>query len=160
MPTLDRTGPPVTILMADDDEDDRELTRDALQNTKLAEGMEFVMDGQDLIDYLRGEGRHAKSGKGKPRPRPGIILLDLNMPRKDGREALAEIKSDAELREIPVIVLTTSTDEADIQRTYELGANSFISKPVTHTGLIDVMKNLSRYWFDVVELPTDPLNKR
>jgi CheY-like chemotaxis protein len=158
MPTLDRTRPPVTILMADDDEDDRELTRDALQGSELAAGMEFVADGQDLIDFLRGQGRYAKSSKGKRLP--GIILLDLNMPRKDGREALAEIKADASLREIPVVVLTTSKDEADIQRTYELGANSFISKPVTHTALIDVMRSLSQYWFEIVELPTDPLGRR
>jgi CheY-like chemotaxis protein len=159
MPTLDRPRRPVTILMADDDEDDRELTRDALKDSQLAEGMEFVADGQDLIDYLRGQGRYAKSSS-KVKPRPGIILLDLNMPRKDGREALAEIKADESLREIPVIVLTTSTDEADIQRTYELGANSFISKPVTHAELIDVMRSLSQYWFDVVELPADPLKRR
>jgi CheY-like chemotaxis protein len=158
MPTLDRTGPRVTILMADDDEDDRELTRDALKDSQVADGMEFVADGQDLIDYLRGQGPYAKSSRGERRP--GIILLDLNMPRKDGREALAEIKADASLREIPVVVLTTSKDEADIQRTYELGANSFISKPVTHTGLMDVMRSLSHYWFDVVELPTDPTGKR
>ncbi len=158
MPTLDRTRSPVTILMADDDEDDRELTRDALQHSGVADGMEFVADGQDLIDYLRRQGRYAKSSKAQSRP--GIILLDLNMPRKDGREALAEIKADESLREIPVVVLTTSKDEADIQRTYELGANSFISKPVTHSALIDVMRSLSQYWFDVVELPTDPLGRR
>ncbi len=106
---LDRSGQPITILMADDDEDDRELTRDALQDARLAEDMKFVVDGQDLIDYLRREGRYANSSSAHT-PRPGIILLDLNMPRKDGREALAEIKSDESLKEIPVVVLTTSSD--------------------------------------------------
>jgi CheY-like chemotaxis protein len=149
---LDRSGQPITILMADDDEDDRELTRDALQDSRLAEEMRFVVDGQDLIDYLRREGRYADSSSAHT-PRPGIILLDLNMPRKDGREALAEIKSDESLKEIPIVVLTTSNDEIDVNHTYALGANSFITKPVTHTGLIDVMQSLTRYWLEVVELP-------
>jgi CheY-like chemotaxis protein len=137
--------------MADDDEDDRELTRDALQDPRLAREMRFVTDGQDLIDYLRREGPYSEPSADSPRP--GIILLDLNMPRKDGREALAEIKSDESLREIPVVVLTTSKDEDDVDRTYALGANSFITKPATHTGLIDVMKSLTKYWLEVVELP-------
>jgi two-component system response regulator len=147
----DRPRRPVTILIADDDEDDRELTRDAVQDPRLAREMRFVVDGQDLIDYLRREGPYSQSSEDSPRP--GIILLDLNMPRKDGREALAEIKSDDSLREIPVVVLTTSKDEGDVQRTYALGANSFITKPATHTGLIDVMRHLTEYWLDVVELP-------
>jgi two-component system response regulator len=137
--------------MADDDEDDRELTRDALQDARLAEEMRFVVDGQDLIDYLRRQGPYAEASTDTPRP--GIILLDLNMPRKDGREALAEIKADESLRAIPIVVLTTSKDEDDVHRTYALGANSFITKPVTHTGLVDVMRSLTKYWFDVVELP-------
>ncbi len=153
MPRRDRTPRPITILLADDDEDDRELTRDALQDPGLAEEMRFVVDGQDLIDYLRRQGPYSKADNESPRP--GIILLDLNMPRKDGREALAEIKADESLKEIPVVVLTTSRDEGDVQRTYALGANSFITKPVTHTGLIDVMRSLTRYWLEVVELP-DP----
>ena len=153
---LDRSGQPVTILMADDDEDDRELTRDALQDARLAEEMKFVVDGQDLIDYLRREGRYADSSSADT-PRPGIILLDLNMPRKDGREALAEIKSDASLKEIPVVVLTTSNDETDVKHSYTLGANSFITKPVTHTGLIDVMHSLTKYWLEVVALPDESL---
>src|SRR5690348_11948190 len=109
---------PITILLADDDPDDRELTREALQNSHLANEMRFVVDGQDLMDYLRREGRYAKEGI--EAPRPGIILLDLNMPKKDGREALAEMKADDSLRHIPVVVLTTSRDEADIFRTYDL----------------------------------------
>jgi CheY-like chemotaxis protein len=141
---------PITILMADDDEDDRELTREAMSNSRLANEMRFVVDGQELIDYLRHEGAYA-GGAGAPEP--GIILLDLNMPKKDGREALAEIKSDPGLRHIPVVVLTTSKAEEDIFRTYGLGVNSFITKPVTFAGLVEVLSAWSRYWFEIVELP-------
>ena len=147
----DAVRKPVTILMADDDEEDRDFTRDALQNAHLANAMRFVVDGQDLMDYLRHEGRYANGSVDAPRP--GVILLDLNMPKKDGREALAEIKSDEDLRSIPVIVLTTSKDEEDVFRTYDLGVNSFITKPVTFTGLVEVMRNWQRYWFELVELP-------
>jgi CheY-like chemotaxis protein len=147
----ERTGWPVTILLADDDPDDRELTRDALQDARLANEMHCVVDGQDLMDYLRREGRYGASAADAPRP--GIILLDLNMPKKDGREALAEIKADPRLRGIPVVVLTTSKDEQDIVRSYDLGVNSFITKPVTFAGLVDAMRAWSRYWFELVELP-------
>lgn len=143
----------VTILMADDDEDDRDLTREALQNSRLANQMRFVVDGQDLMDYLRRDGRYADPAADAPRP--GIILLDLNMPKKDGREALAEIKADAKLRSIPVVVLTTSKDEEDVFRTYDLGVSSFITKPVTFAGLVEAMKTWQRYWFELVEL-ADP----
>lgn len=144
---------PITILMADDDEDDRELARDALQDARLANDMRFAVDGQDLMDYLRREGPYADATVDAPRP--GIILLDLNMPKKDGREALAEIKGDPALRRIPVVVLTTSKDEADVLRTYDLGVSSFITKPVTFGGLVEVMRTWSRYWFELVELPSD-----
>jgi CheY-like chemotaxis protein len=140
---------PFTILLADDDEEDRELARDALQDSRLANEMKFVVDGQDLLDYLRHEGRWAEEES----PRPGIILLDLNMPKMDGREALAEIKADDSLRRIPVVVLTTSKDEADVLSTYDLGVSSFITKPVTFGGLVDVMKTWTQYWFEIVELP-------
>src|ERR1700727_2556850 len=119
----------ITILLADDDEEDRELARDALQDSRLANEMRFVVDGQDLMDYLRHEGRYADPSVQSPRP--GIILLDLNMPKKDGREALAEIKADESLRRIPIVVLTTSKDEADVLSTYDLGVSSFITQPVT-----------------------------
>ena len=142
---------PITILMADDDEEDCELTRDALQDARLANQMKFVGDGQQLLDYLRREGRYADPSVDAPRP--GIILLDLNMPKRDGREALAEIKSDESLRRIPIVVLTTSNDEADVLRTYDLGVNSFITKPVTFEGLVEVMRTWSRYWLEIVELP-------
>jgi CheY-like chemotaxis protein len=137
--------------MADDDEEDCELTRDALQDGRLANEMKFVHDGQELIDYLRREGSYADPSVHAPRP--GIILLDLNMPKKDGREALAEIKADPALRQIPIIVLTTSKDEEDVLRTYDLGVNSFITKPVTFAGLVEVMRTWTRYWLEIVELP-------
>jgi CheY-like chemotaxis protein len=137
--------------MADDDEEDRDLARDALHNASLAGEMRFVVDGQDLMDYLRREGPYADESVDAPRP--GIILLDLNMPKKDGREALAEMKADKSLRSIPVVVLTTSRDEADIFRTYDLGVNSFITKPTTFAGLVEVMRTWQRYWMELVELP-------
>jgi CheY-like chemotaxis protein len=141
---------PITILMADDDADDRMLARDAWQESRLANTFRFVEDGQELMDYLQRKGRYAQEDA----PRPGLILLDLNMPRKDGRQALQEIKSDPELRRIPVVVLTTSKTEEDILRTYDLGANSFISKPVTFERLVDIVRTLGTYWFNIVELPT------
>lgn len=150
MPESEPLSRAVIILMADDDEDDREMTKEALQNARLANQMRFVVDGQDLMDYLRREGRY--SDQLVEAPRPGIILLDLNMPKKDGREALAEIKSDPDLRGIPVVVLTTSKDEEDILRTYDLGVNSFITKPVTFAGLVEAMRTWQRYWLELVEL--------
>ena len=151
MSQLDPPRRPMTILMADDDQDDRELTQDALKGTSLTNEVRFAVDGQDLMDYLRRAGCYADPLVDAPRP--GIILLDLNMPKKDGREALAEIKSDEALRQIPVVVLTTSNDEADIFRTYNLGVNSFITKPVTFAGLVEVMRTWTRYWFEIVDLP-------
>jgi CheY-like chemotaxis protein len=137
--------------MADDDEEDRELTRDALSAAHLKNQLHFVSDGQELMDYLRSEGGYGDGAA--PAPRPGIILLDLNMPKKDGREALAEIKADERLRQIPVVVLTTSKDEHDVLRSYDLGVNSFITKPVTFSSLVEVMSTWTRYWFEIVELP-------
>jgi len=148
MSQFDVPGRPFTILLADDDEEDRELAREALQGSRLANEMKFVTDGQDLLDYLRHEGRWTEEDS----PRPGIILLDLNMPKKDGREALQEIKADESLRRIPIVVLTTSKDEADVLATYDLGVSSFITKPVTFGGLVDVMKTWTQYWFEIVEV--------
>jgi CheY-like chemotaxis protein len=142
----------MTILMAEDDPDDRVLTREAMESAHVANDLRFVNDGQYLMDYLRREGDYADASEADA-PMPGIILLDLNMPRMDGREALAEIKSDPELRKIPVVVLTTSKAEEDIVKTYELGVNSFITKPVTFTALVEVMQTWSRYWFEIVDLP-------
>jgi CheY-like chemotaxis protein len=140
--------------MADDDEDDRDLTRDALEDVKYINEMEFVVDGQDLLDYLRSSGPYASPAT-EGHARPSLILLDLNMPRKDGREALAEIKSDRDLRSIPVVVLTTSSDDQDIRSAYDLGANSYITKPVTGTKLHTVLATMAEYWTEVVVLP-DP----
>jgi CheY-like chemotaxis protein len=137
--------------MADDDEDDRDLARDALEGTGVGERMEFVQDGQELIDYLRKDGAY----RDETTRRPSLILLDLNMPRKDGREALAELKADESLRQIPVVVLTTSNDEMDIEQAYDLGASSYITKPVTHTQLTEVMHSIAHYWSEIVELPDE-----
>jgi CheY-like chemotaxis protein len=142
----------VIILMADDDEDDRLMTKEALEEARLKNELRFVEDGEELMNYLRHQGEYADAEKA---PRPGLILLDLNMPRKDGREALKEIKADPELRRIPIIVLTTSKAEEDILRTYDLGVNSFITKPVSFDGLVEVMKSLALYWLEIVELPHD-----
>ena len=141
---------PIVILMADDDPDDRDLASAALEESRLANRLHFVEDGQELLDYLRNRPPFEDAAK---HPRPGLILLDLNMPKKDGREALAEIKADPTLRTIPVVVLTTSRAEEDVFRSYDLGVNSFISKPVTFDGLVQVMRVLGRYWFEIVELP-------
>jgi CheY-like chemotaxis protein len=138
--------------MADDDADDRLLAKDALTECRLANDLHFVENGEELLDYLKRRGKFAQMTDS---PRPGLILLDLNMPKKDGREALKEIKADPELRKIPVVVLTTSKADTDIGRIYELGANSFISKPVSFDSLVEVMKILGRYWFEIVELPVN-----
>jgi CheY-like chemotaxis protein len=140
----------VTILLADDDEEDRSMTISALRERRVANDIRCVGDGEELSDYLFHRGRYANP---EDAPTPGLILLDLNMPRKDGREVLAEIKADASLRSIPVVVLTTSKAEEDVTRTYNLGVNSFITKPVTFDGLVGAMEAFSRYWLEIVELP-------
>lgn len=140
----------IDILIAEDDEEDRMLIRDALAESRLKNNIQFVEDGEQLLDYLRNEGKYADKVM---YPRPGLILLDLNMPRKDGREALTEIKADDSLRTIPVIVLTTSKAEEDILKTYNLGVSSFITKPVNFNSLVNIMQTLKKYWFEIVELP-------
>lgn len=140
----------VTILMADDDEDDRLLTQDALTESRVVNEFHCVEDGVELLRYLRREGPYQDAEK---HPAPSLILLDLNMPRMDGREALAEIKADPTLRSIPVIILTTSKAEEDMIRGYGLGAASYISKPVTFDKLVELMRSLGRYWIEFVELP-------
>lgn len=141
---------PIVILMADDDPDDRMMAEDALREGQLSNRLVCVEDGEELLNYLLRRGKYEDP---KTSPRPGVILLDLNMPRKDGREALREIKSNQELRNIPVVIMTTSKAEEDIWRTYDLGANSFIVKPVTFDGLVDVMQSVGKYWFEIVQLP-------
>ena len=138
------------VLVAEDDSDDRLLIKDALAEGHWQGDLRFVEDGQELLDYLWRRGKYCLPGNA---PRPGLILLDLNMPRKDGREALQEIKSDADLRRIPVVVLTTSKASTDIGRMYDLGANSFIAKPFQFDALVSVMRLLGQYWFSIVELP-------
>ncbi|WP_299412997.1 response regulator [Acaryochloris sp. IP29b_bin.148] len=143
---------PITILMADDDEDDRMLTAEALEESRLSNEIRFVKDGEELMDYLFRRGQYTDP---KTSPRPGLILLDLNMPKKDGREALQEIKANPELRRIPIVVLTTSNTDIDIYRSYDLGANTYITKPVTFDALVEVMQTLGQYWFTVVALPPE-----
>ena len=136
---------PITILMADDDEDDRLLTQDALAESRVLNELYFVEDGVELLEYLERKGKFEDKNSS---PRPGLILLDLNMPRMDGREALQAIKG------IPVVILTTSKQEEDMVKGYDLGAASYITKPVTFDGLVELMKTLGKYWVEFVELPS------
>jgi CheY-like chemotaxis protein len=145
-----KTNTTISIMIADDDSEDRSLIADALTESRLHNELIFVEDGEQLMDYLQYKGDFA----GSRHKLPGLILLDLNMPRKDGREALKEIKEDPKLRTIPVVILTTSKAEEDILRTYDLGVSSFISKPVSFASLVEIMKTLKHYWFEIVELPT------
>lgn len=143
-------GKGITILLAEDDADDRLLVKEALTEGRVLNDLRSVEDGEELLDYLRRRGRYADP---ETSPRPGLVLLDLNMPRKDGREALREIKGDPDLKRIPIVVMTTSKAEEDVLRSYDLGANSYITKPVTFERLVELMKVLGRYWFELVELP-------
>jgi CheY-like chemotaxis protein len=149
-------GQSITILVADDDAEDRMMVKDAFAESRLANDLRFVEDGEQLMDYLQRRGAYSDP---QTSPVPGLILLDLNMPRKDGRTALQEIKNDANLRKIPVVVLTTSKAEQDIVRSYDLGVNSFITKPVTLAGLVEVVTALGKYWFEIVDLPAALLRK-
>lgn len=145
------TAQPIVILMADDDADDRLLTQDAMTDARIINDLHFVTNGEELMDYLYRRGHYADMATS---PRPGLILLDLNMPKKDGREALQEIKADPNLRRIPVVILTTSEAEEDVYRSYDLGANSFITKPVTFESLVELMRVMGRYWIELVDLPS------
>ncbi len=137
----------ITILLAEDDPDDRLLVKEAFEENHLLNVLEIVEDGEELMNYLH------KKGDYHSKPVPNLILLDLNMPRKNGTEAIKEIKADAALRRIPIVVLTTSKAEEDIIKTYDLGVNSFIVKPVTFDSLVDLVRELGKYWFQIVELP-------
>lgn len=147
---MHKAGEPVQILMADDDADDRLLAEKALKAAHLDNSLNFVEDGEELMDYLLHRGKYTDASE---YPTPGLILLDLNMPRKDGREALKEIKAHPLLHRIPVVVMTTSTGEQDILRSYDLGVNSYITKPVTFQGLVEAMQVMKQYWFQLVKLP-------
>ncbi len=147
---MTRPQEPITILIAEDDEDDFLLTRDAFREAGLETDLRWVKDGEELLDYLRHRGAYVESVLS---PRPALILLDLNMPKKDGREALKEIKQDTALRSIPVLAMTTSNAKEDIQYTYGLGVNSFIRKPVGFNRFVEVVKAIDRYWFEIVKLP-------
>lgn len=151
---MDNESKSIAILMADDDEDDRLMTKEALNEARLVNDLRFVVDGEELLDYLHRRGKFTDPADS---PRPGLILLDLNMPKKDGREALKEIKADSDLRRIPIVVLTTSEAEEDIYRSYDLGVNSFITKPVSFEGLVYVISALAQYWFQIVQLPMKEL---
>lgn len=145
-------GKSITILIADDDAEDRMLVAEAFVESRLTNDLRFVEDGEQLMDYLHHRGRYSNPMNS---PRPGLILLDLNMPKKDGRRALQEIKSDPTLRQIPIVVLTTSKSEQDVYRSYDLGVNSFITKPTTLGGLVNLVTTLGKYWFELAELPPD-----
>ena len=140
----------INLLVADDDPDDRMMTQAALEESYLLNNLYFVENGQELMDFLKRRGKYTDPATS---PRPDLILLDLNMPRKDGREALMEIKADPDLRAVPIIVLTTSKSEEDILKSYDLGVNCFISKPVLFEELINVVRSIGQYWFDIVKLP-------
>lgn len=145
-----KQGKSITILYADDDPEDRMLVEDALSESRLANDLHFVEDGEELMDYLHRRGEYENLAD---QPYPGLLLLDLNMPKKDGREAIEEIKADPELRRIPIVVLTTSKAEEDIYRSYDLGVSGFVVKPITFSSLTDMIKVLGKYWFEIVELP-------
>jgi CheY-like chemotaxis protein len=147
---MSRNKKTINILIADDDADDRLLIKEAFEEARLINPLQFVEDGVELMDFLHRSNQYIEL---KDKPLPGLILLDLNMPRKNGFEVLEEIKAEKSLRQIPIVIFTTSKIEEDIYRSYNLGVNSFISKPVTFHALVDVMKTLSHYWFEIVELP-------
>lgn len=138
---------PIQVLMVDDDDGDVELTRTAWKNHKLRVDLHSVPDGEQALAFLRREGQYAQA------PRPDLILLDLNMPRKDGREVLADVKSDPDLKLIPIVILTTSSAETDILKSYELGCNCYATKPVGFKEFTDIVKKIEEFWFTVIKLP-------
>ena len=148
---------PISILVADDDPDDRMMIEEAFVENRFSNKLVFVEDGEQLLAYLRHQDEYACTAN---EPYPGIILLDLNMPKKDGRETLQELKADPELCRIPVIVLTTSEAEEDIVKSYGLGVSSFITKPVSFEGLVDAVRVICQYWIQIVALPPECLNRR
>jgi CheY-like chemotaxis protein len=150
MPGIKRQTRPAIVLLIEDDPGDQELTRRALAEGVVKVDLHIVQDGEQAIDYLKGRGEFTAAGAA---PRPDLILLDLNMPKVDGREVLRQVKTESNLRDIPVIVLTTSQQETDIVRSYDLGCNSFITKPVDLESFVHAIRELGRYWFELVTLP-------
>lgn len=149
---MNKSSQPIRIVVADDDADDRMMIKDAFEESKLGNPVDFVEDGVELMEYL---GRKGKWTHLANQPFPSFILLDLNMPRKDGRTVLKEIKESSELHRIPIVILTTSKAEEDIIRTYNLGVNSFICKPVSFDKLVDIVKTVGHYWIEIVALPPE-----
>ena len=143
---------PVTVLVADDDPDDRLMTQKAFEQANLDADLRFVQDGEELLDYLHRRGGYADPARS---PRPAQVLLDLNMPKKDGREALREMRAEPTLRRIRVVVLTTSKSEEDVSASYEISAASFITKPAKFSDLVEVVRVLGRYWLETVVLPSE-----
>lgn len=141
------TGRPIEILLVEDSPGDVRLTVEALKDGKINNNLSLAADGVEALAFLRREGKFSAA------PRPDLILLDLNMPRMDGRELLAQIKADAELKRIPVVVLTISDAERDVLRSYNLQANCYITKPVDVAQFFDVVRSIEKFWFSVVELP-------
>jgi CheY-like chemotaxis protein len=140
------------ILLVEDDPDDIYLIGEAIDECQLSARIFIVEDGEQMLDYLNQRGEYSDPDQA---PRPDLILLDLNMPRKDGREALVEMKENPELRGIPVVVLTTSSAERDMKYSYEQGASGFVTKPVTFTGLREAVCKIADYWIRTVQLPED-----
>jgi len=147
MPETDKGAPPVEILLVEDNPGDVRLTREALKEGKVYNNLHWAKDGVEALEFLKRQGRHADA------PRPDIILLDLNLPKKDGREVLAVIKTDDELKHIPVVVLTTSQAEEDVLKSYALHANCYVTKPVDLDKFIQVVHSIDRFWLTVVTLP-------
>jgi CheY-like chemotaxis protein len=144
---IEKTAPPVEILLVEDNLGDARLTREALKEGKVYNNLHWVKDGVEALDFLHQRGNH------KDAPKPDIILLDLNLPKKDGREVLQEIKADQGLMRIPVVVLTTSKAEEDVLKTYTLHANCYVTKPVDLEQFIKVVKSIDNFWLTVVTLP-------
>ena len=144
-----KNGRPIEIFLIEDNPGDARLTVEALREAKVHNRLSWVTDGAEAIAFLRRQGKHAAA------PRPDLILLDLNLPRKDGREVLAEIKKDDNLRRIPVVVLTTSQAEEDIIKAYNLNANCYITKPVDLDKFLEVVKTIKTFWLSIVKLPSE-----
>ena len=146
---MDNSGSAVEILLVEDNPGDVRLTKEAFREGRIENNLHVVTDGVEALDFLHRRGDHADA------PRPDIVLLDLNLPRKNGDDVLAEIKADEDLQSIPVIVLTSSSAEEDVARSYELHANAYLTKPVDPNAFIDTIQSFEQFWFSIVKLPPD-----